>query len=344
MNDVVELPLAEPLYSTYHFQGPCTAVAVENPTMRNWILNQSMMLVCSRKFLEGRTTPEIDILKSAWILNPHLEKIHYPWKFAGGYINPIIRSLLDQGWYVCFSGVDDYYVEGKSWYREKHFIHDGMICGYNRTDQTYCLYAYDSHWIYRKFWTPQSAFNRGREAAQKNGGKDGIWGIRAKAEPVPFSPAEACRNLREYLHPPFEKYPAGEEDNVYGIMVQPYIALYVEKLQNDSIPHERMDRRVFRLIWEHKKVMQERIALVEKTLELEPVFSRRYAAVVSEADTLRMLYASYHMRKRDSLLPAVHRGILQIYDREKKILTAFLSKAEEVLRSGTVEPAEGKDA
>ena len=36
----IELPLVEPLYSTYHYQGPGTAVLVNNPSIRNWYLNQ----------------------------------------------------------------------------------------------------------------------------------------------------------------------------------------------------------------------------------------------------------------------------------------------------------------
>ena len=76
-------------------------------------------------------------------------------QFMKGYIHPLIRNLLDAGYYVCFVGVDDYYVKGKSWYKERHVNHDGAICGYNQEDKTYCLYSYDSNWVYRKFWTTQ---------------------------------------------------------------------------------------------------------------------------------------------------------------------------------------------
>ena len=55
----IELPLVEPLYSTYHYQGPGTATLVNNPSIRNWYLNQVMILTCTRKFLNGFTTPQI---------------------------------------------------------------------------------------------------------------------------------------------------------------------------------------------------------------------------------------------------------------------------------------------
>lgn len=338
MKKRVELPLAEPMYATYHTQGECTAVAVKNPTIRNWILNESMILICSREFLKGRTTPDLDIWKTAWARNPYLESICFPMNYAGGYINPIIRQLIDNGYYVCFSGVDDYYVEGKSWYREKHFAHDGMICGYDQEDKTYCIYGYDSHWIYRKFQTSQKSFNKGREAVLQQGGYGEIHGIREKMEPVAFSPRRVYINLLQYLNSSLAQYPTEGEGYVEGSAVHDYIAMYIGKLADGSIPYEKMDRRIFRLIWEHKKVMLERIETTERVWEMDPCYSTAYEAVVAEADALRILYACYHRRRRDSLLPILQRRLITLRKREETILTEFTEKIKEVLGQDAVEP------
>ena len=121
----LELPLVEPLYSTYHNQGPGTAILAGNPSIRNWYLNQVMNLTCNRRFLSGYTTPEITVANSWWNANPYLDKIWYPLRFLEGHMHFVIRKLLDAGYYICFSGIDDYYVKGKSWYHERHFPHDG---------------------------------------------------------------------------------------------------------------------------------------------------------------------------------------------------------------------------
>ena len=173
----IELPLAEPLYSTYHYQGPCTAVLVNNPSIRNWYLNQVMILTCTRKFLNGFTTPEIGMAESSWNDNPYLDKKWYGMQFMEGHTNFVIRKLLDAGYYVCFSGSDDYYVEGKSWYHERHFNHDGCICGYDQENKTYCIYSYDQNWIYHKFWTTQKSFDTGRKAPFKKKQYGNICGI-----------------------------------------------------------------------------------------------------------------------------------------------------------------------
>lgn len=344
MHKIIELPLAEPMYSTYHFQGLCTAITTENPSVRNWVLNEAVLLTCHRSFLSGRMTPDIDVVQSHWPDNPYIERIYHPLRYVGGHINPIIRNLLDHGYYVYFEGVDDYYMKGKSWYHEKHFGHDGMICGYNREDKTYCIYAYDIHWIYRKFWTPQSCFDKGRDVIQKAGGYGEIYGIRVRPDQVEFSPKTVYEKLREYLDSTFEKYPVDGEGNVYGSLVHEYLAMYIGKLYDGSVPYDRMDRRVCRLLWEHKKVMLERIRTTEQALKLGDAYSKRYENIVSDSNTLRMQYASHHMKRRDSILPTIQKGILRLKSDEEEILHDFTDKLGEAIEYEAVGHPEKKNA
>jgi hypothetical protein len=91
-----------------------------------------------------------------------------------------------------------------------------------------------------------------------------------------------------------------------------------------------MDRRVFRLIWEHKRGMLERIERIEQALELEPVFSRRYEPLVKQAHTMRMLYAVHHKKRRDSVLPMIQKQLEELSKEEKIILGELLKKAKGV--------------
>ena len=85
MKKKIELPLVEPLYSTYHNQGPGSAILVNNPSIRNWYLNQVMILTCTRKFLNGFTTPEIGMAESSWNSNPYFDKKWYGMQFMEGH-------------------------------------------------------------------------------------------------------------------------------------------------------------------------------------------------------------------------------------------------------------------
>ena len=322
----IELPLIEPLYSTYHYEGPGTAILASNPSVANWYLGHAALLTCDRKFLTGYTSPEIGVLQTSYGSNPHLEQISYKMQYLKGYVHYVIRNLIDHGYYVCFSGIDDYYVEGKGWYHERHFYHDGCICGYDQENKTYCIYAYDKNWIYQKFWTPQKAFERGRQVAFKNNTFGFICGIKPKEEQVSFEPEVALRKIKEYLNSTMEQYPEDEDGPVRGIVVHDYIAKYLDMLYDHAIPYEKMDRRVFRVIWEHKKVMQKRIELIETAHGWDHSVSEAYQSVISVADHCRILYAAHHMKQRDSLLPVIKRHLLTLKEQEQEILNRFLEK------------------
>lgn len=337
MKKFVELPLVDPIYGTYHNQGNATAACAANPSIRNWYLNNVMNLTCERRFLRGYTTPEIDILNSDWVKNPHYERYWFHMRFLKGYTHKVIREFLDQGFYVVFNGIDDYYVDGKSFYKERHFKHDGMICGYNQEEKTYCIYAYDQKWIYQKFWTPQKSFEAGRKAMFKKGHYDLICGIKPKDVNVEIDCGLIIKNLKEYLDSSMEKYPQNEDGKVYGIVVHDYISMYLNRIYTGEVPRERIDHRILRLIWEHKRAMLERIEKVEEELKLGSKFSDEYKEVLAEADKMRMIYAAYHLRAKKSALLLVCEKILDIKNREKEILHEFILKAERVMSNNALE-------
>lgn len=328
MKKIVELPLITPLYSTHH-NGICTAGLINNPSIRNWYLNNTIILSCARKFLGSFSTPDVRVLNASFVDNPHIEKVLIPMKYLKGCVHSVIRNLIDEGYYVHYTGVDDYYIEGKSWYKIRHFNHDGTICGYNQNDKTYCIYAYDSKWIYRKFWSSQKGFDKGRKAMNKQGIYGYICGIKPLEDIVEFSPKEAYTKILEYLDSDLEKYPKNQWGMVYGIIVQEYVAEYIGRLYSGVIPYEKIDRRVFRIIWEHKKAMLERIEAMENALGLDNTFSEKYKPLVRLTDNIRMMFASYQIKRRDSLLPIIQEKTREVMNFERTILREFVDKIGE---------------
>lgn len=327
----IEFELLEPMYSTYHHYGAGTAIIKSNPTIKNWYLNNAINLYCSTRFTRGYTTPELGICNAHWQQNDIFEIKNYPFTHITGCTNTVIHNLLNDGYYVYFNGVDDYYIKGKTWYKEQHFIHNGLICGYDTVEKTYCIYAYNSQWKYEKFWTPQKCFDQGRLYAAKTGAKGGIWALKPKSDIINFSINDVCKEISKYLDSNMSKYPEDKCWSVYGIVVHEYIAKYLDKLYDGSIPYERMDRRVFRLIWEHKKVVLEIIEKIEQNLMLSDEISNKYKFLVSEADTMRMLYASHHMKRRDAVLPIIKTKLLRLMEEEKKLLSLLIKKTDEMV-------------
>ncbi len=329
MKKKVELPVYPPMFSTFNCQSITTVCIANNPSIRNWYLNQAVIPYCWQRFLTDYTTPHFNVVGTNFNDNtPFLIKKEYPMEHLGGYVHYLIRNLLDAGYYAYYTGVDDYYVEGKSWYHERHFNHDGTICGYDRERDLYLIHAYDQNWVCRAFWTPRVSFERGRQAIQKENKAGTVWGVKASDEPIAFSAQIALGKIKEYLNASLDKYPENGTGGVIGIAVQYYLAKYPGRLYDGSIPYERMDRRIFRLVWEHKKVMLERIRAIEKQLSLSSEISDRYAPLVETADFLRLLYASHRMKRRDSVLPIIQQKQREMTEEEEQLLWLLVKNCE----------------
>lgn len=323
-NKSVLLPITEPVYSTYHHQGNGSAILAENPSIRNWYYNCAVLLRCSRRFLYGETSPFVSVEKSGTDDNPYLEKIRIPMRCLGSDMHRIIRRFLNEGYYVEYRGIDDYYVKGKSWYHQRHFLHDGLICGYDQSEKTYTLFAYDQTWKYRIFKTPQRCIEKGRKSGFAKDEVSSICALRPMKENVSLCPKQICEYLREYIESTVEVYPPYRGEVARGISVYDYVAAYLQMLAVGQISHEHIDRRVFRMLWEHKKVMLARLRAVETALGLECVVSEKYIDIVREADVLRMLYASHCVKRRDSLLKLLCDRLLALRQAEVLLLTRFI--------------------
>lgn len=325
-----QLQIEKPMFCAYNTQGAGGGAIAVNPSIKNWYYNNAIMLVCGRKFLDGYTSPQANIRNTSVFSNPCFEKKWIGTKYLGSRIHYVIRAILDDGWFIYYSGLDDYYIKGKSWYHEKHELHDGAICGYDQEDKTYSVLAYDQNWIFRVFKTPQRCFETARKKALIRNSFKTMCIYKPIEGEIKLDIETICGNLKEYLDSSLEKYPPNVYETASGTVVHDYIAMYLDKLLDESIPYSRMDRRVFRVLWEHKACMCERLRAAEDKLGLGHSFSSKYEQVVKEADNARMLYASHHMRRRDSLLPIIKSKVLRIKELEEVILKEFLDKVCEV--------------
>ena len=328
------LPYVEPMYSTYHWLSSAGIPAKQNTTSDNWYYNNTIEWRCTRKFLQGFTTPELSLsCGNIWNM-PFLDKIGVNTRFARRCALDIIKTMIDDGFYVAFSGVDDYYVKGKSWYKEEHFNHDGLIVGYDDESGTLSIAAYDQRWIFTVFETPQECFVEAMTVLCDKGTYGGLHAVKAKNEPQEINIKNIYNELKKYLSSTINDYPLADPEAVWGIVVYDFLCMYLDKLADCSIPHERRDRRVFSLVWEHKKCMLGRIKAVEEFCGWDNELSSAYEEVVDLADKVRFIYSEFVLKYSSKHLEKMQLLLMDIKRSEFDLLTKFLLKLEEVLKDG----------
>ena len=325
----MELPICMPMYTTYNYQGMAGIVAEQNKSLKNWFYNNSIVLNCNKVFLKGYTTPELGILYTDVMHIDEIEKIMYDVRFIREEIHTIIKNMLNKGYYVCFNYFDDYYIEGKSLYNQRHLAHDGLIYGYDDNEGTYSVVAYNNEWIYTTFTTSQRGIEKAMNSIIE---LDNIYGyllaLKATEDEVKLDIEYIKKQIKEYLKSDLENCSPHIDGEAIGIVVHEYINMYLDKLINKSIPYDKTDKRIFRLLWEHKKCMLERIQIIERTLNKDNKLSKEYELILNESNKIRNIYIRYNVRKDENLLIKIQRKVKFIMEKEREVLKNFINMEE----------------
>lgn len=318
-----QLPYVEPLFCTYHYLANHGVVAQQNPTGYIWFLNNCIQLHCSNKFLTGYGDLKLSVSRKGFFVNPNIEMYATSSRFCSAEMTTLIKRMLDEDFYIIFNNLDDYYVEGKSFYQERHFYHDGLIIGYDDEENTYSFVAYDKTMNYRAFKVSDYSLNEAISKSLEAGEVPRFLAVKSYNYPEALDYSQIIDSLNDYLNP---KEAKNLEGDVNGVDIYESVILYLDKLSDQSISHDKMDWRIMRLIWEHKKCMLLRIQEIEKDLNFSNEASSAYQKIVDESKFLHILYAQYHIKAQDRLLPVMKKKLENIVALEKQQLTEFLHK------------------
>lgn len=330
MERAKQLPYKEPPYCTYQYMAGAGVAAMQNPTAYNYYLNQCIILLCDKVFLTGYTSPRLNVNDAAFERLPFLERAEIRRSFIDGSELQVIRNMIDDGYYVYFNMVDAFYIDGMLWSEEYHNFHDGLICGYDDNDHTLTLAAYDKRWVFGSFKTSQEGFVKALASAKERGGYEGFIGFRAQENEIKLDIPKITENLGKYLTIDPHSCEFEDRNTIRGIVVHDYLRLYLQFLLDGEIPYDRKDRRIMRLIYEHKRCMADRITAVEEKLGYSTNLRLKYAPVVESAQRAHTYYVSYRLKQKDELLRMIQKELTFMKKTEETVLSEFLELIKEV--------------
>ena len=112
MADYKLLPFAHPPLLTYHNQACVAGIAAQRKSGMTWYLNNAMQLLLEKKFLDGFTSPLIQIEGARYNDVDAIRYDEMSIRYVHDHIVDIIIKILDNDHYIMFFNADDYYIEG----------------------------------------------------------------------------------------------------------------------------------------------------------------------------------------------------------------------------------------
>lgn len=231
-----------------------------------------------------------------------------------------IRERIDQGNYLLFYKIDEYYLSYTGHYHKKHYIHDTYVYGYN--DTHFLVMAYSDKRL-QLLEVPVEEI------------ADGLYNYMEEDEELnfcSFRPYHTASVQLDYdgMIEAFRKYMAGgigNDDQIYGVDVYNAFIKSIWLVAEGIVQTEDglLELTAFRMFWEHKKILSmhlEKIGQVENISE--EILNEMYE-IVQASYKVFMLALKYNVRFQKSILHKMIGYIKEIQEREYSLLVQFLS-------------------
>ena len=324
----VNLPFKMPMFSTYHNIAGAGVVAANNPTSDIWYYNNAIQWRCIKPGNIDYQSLDLQMLHaSVWDM-PFVDKTDTSLRFIRKYIAEIIEDIISESCYVIFGGVDDYFIEGKSGYRQRHFAHDGLITGFDSERRVFTMAAYNTNFFYKVFETPYDGFINGVNYMCDRKKYGIITAAAARNEIQTLDVSHIKEEIFQYMQTSTVNGSYGEMpiEVVYGSGVYDCIILYLECFENHLYAIDNEIQIVFKLIYEHKRCMFNRIKYVEAFFKFDNFFSEAYKQVVKISEIARMAIIKFGLTREIRLIETVKKHITKMKDIEYNILNGFINK------------------
>ena len=307
------LPIVMPPIETYQSSSFILGIVLANDNIKNAYFNNYINLSCNNTSdIWNMNLRFVNDLWEDYRVAGLAEMDMYHLKnIAKENFGDFIKERIDQGNYLLLYYIDEYYLSYTENYMKKHFIHDTYIYGYS-TDLFYIM-AYKDN----KLQTCEILIE------EIVSGIYAYMDVDKDANFCSFRPFHAihveidCMKIKNEIRNYVKGYQLNSDGIISGIGIYD-ILMCCLRSKIDSYEHNKLDLRVFRLLWEHKKVLIDHIKEIINSKNCKEVCIDKMEYIERNANKVFMLAIKYNM----------------IYD--KKILYNMLCYIDEMKRGEKV--------
>lgn len=175
-----------------------------------------------------------------------------------------LKERIDSNSYLLFYEVDEYFLSYSEKYKKKHYKHDLYIYGYE--DDFFHVLAYSKNKLEKIKVNKKEIINCVLKTNMNDIGNFCSFRI-AQAVEVKIDSKYIARNIDDYCH---ERTGFDNTNQALGMEVWKYIINSIEKyMKGGNYIQEEFDLRVFRMVWEHKKLMSNRLNALTMYSEID---------------------------------------------------------------------------
>lgn len=328
---IMKLPISWPITETYQYSSFAMSVICAHDNIKNAYENNYINLFCrDTDYLWDMDLIFTNIFWVDFQKSDIFEiNIFSVDNFLSNSLSSFWRERIDQGNYLLLHMVDEYYLPYTRSYRDRHFIHDTYIYGYE--DDYFWIMAYTERKL-KKIKVSSSDMVQSVLSSKEYKKEVCFWSLRPnKSIKVEINYKKIRQNLYEYLGincsslESMENYRPGY---VYGNKIYDVLINCLIKFMESSENLISLDVRPLRLLWEHKRIIYCRIELIIAKYDLPPDVLSDFKNLVCLSKQIFMLCLKYNVTLKKDILERMIGKIKELKIGEEMLLSKFLSMWE----------------
>ncbi|GAB6930944.1 hypothetical protein JCM10914A_49270 [Paenibacillus sp. JCM 10914] len=339
----VQLPVSNPPLKGFLRWAYTLSITSAHEETIPWYYSNFIQLSCNKTFLEDGSQFYIDFFRG----KPNELNFNNPFLLTCSVNYTIMQHLALDAWpqffadqirngYYCVVFLDEAKLSLAASYEKEPFPHHLFLYGYDGEQNIFNASMFDRTGVYRNVVIPftefQDAVHSMRHLLQEGFTADHHTYFY-KYEPhslYPFDRLAAIDQLRDYLNEETHLNRINynpDNEQAFGMKVYDYLQMYYDAVEsNDSRLGDRNDVRHLHVLWEHKKMMSERIGYLvdEGIIPYDKELVEGYQDITQRALKLRDQYIRHEIREDKEMFERLKLRFEQFRDEEPQLLHKLL--------------------
>ncbi|TVX93391.1 hypothetical protein [Paenibacillus agilis] len=348
--NVVQLPVFNPPLKGFLRWAYTLSITSGHEESMPWYYSNFIQWSCTSKILDGDRQFYVDFFRG----KPNELNFNNPFLLTCSVNYSILDSLAVDAWpkffadqirngYYCVVFLDESKLSTAACYQKHHFPHHLFIYGFDWDQRIFYVSMFDNKEVYRNL---QISFQEFQDAIHsmrhllKEKYTDDHHTYFYKYEPhfpYPFDTTSVIDQLQDYLdgetHLNRINY-IYDNEQAFGIKVYDYLQMYFDAAEkNDPRLKDRNDLRNLHVIWEHKKMMSDRIGyMVEKgIIPYDEELVEGCKDIAKRAMKLRDQYIRHKIREDKKMFEMVKIRLDQFKNEELVLLQKLINMLDKKL-------------
>jgi hypothetical protein len=344
--DSCQLPLAEPPIRGFLRWTSTLSIVGNNERTMPWFYCNFLQVWCTKHYLENKAEMFFDFFRGnkceAYFNNPFLETTVCNFDMLSFLdernVIDYFTAKIEEGYYP-FVFIDESRIPHSPSFNVYSFPHHILLYGFDREERTFRIMMFDRNWIYGSHLINFDEFTDAFFAMKRNVKEKGLYDqctFFYKSDPnfeYRFDKTALVNEARDFLNSETNqnRINLNPTTEVYGLETYDYISKFYESWgRNDPSLVRRGFFRHLHILWEHKKVMTERLRFLfaHQYLEKDDILIAGYQDLTNRAEKLRNMLLMHMRRPSEGTVERICYGLMECKDREKLLMGRFLSLME----------------